>query len=1058
MVNRRGTGLRQTVGAPPSTDRRQQHQAEKQLDELLAQQRALVEIGETVLAAADDLDTAMDAVVRKVGQVLAVEYVAILDLTPNEKRLSLRWGAGWDDGLVGRATIAADKRSQVGYTLLQDNPVVVPDLRGEARFQAPPLLRRHGVRSGISVVIPGERRPFGVLGVHSKQPRSFYDQEATFLQSVAHTIAAAVRRSRLAAALSQAAAAGVTRDESFFADLVELLVKSLECDIAFVGEIVANNPGRIETLAVNRRGRRVRNFSYDLRGTPCENVVGKSSSVYPEDVQSKFPDDPMLVAMGVEGYVGWPLSDSGGKPLGVLVALSCRQLAEPTFAQAILETLAARTAAEVERRHVEQALRDSLERSRQFIEMAADGIVVVDRSGAVVLVNEQFETLFGYSRDEVIGRLIEWLVPEALRAQHVGERERFQRHLGRHRMGRGRELAARRKDGSEFFAAINLSPFRIGNEVFTMATVRDVTARHRAEMQTKTLLAIANEISGAIPLPTILERVEQQTAVALSAEVVVTFYRDSEDGMFRVISQHGIRPEIEARALALRFSLESFDGRLVRGETILINDFAEQSWLGHDLVKQFRLHAMIGVPLNMYGQHLGTLVVLRLTPRRPFDAGDVSLARGIGQQVVVAIERAELYREKEEEAAVLTAVAQANQELIAELDTPELLDRLCRVVTQALDCDCSHTLLRDDASDTYRVVASHGDTAEQSQFLRLLSVPEKMMGSLPQCLRRDGVVQIHHADAVGRGAALAGEVGILHALYFPLYRDGQLTALQSAGLRGGRNRFSITDERIARGISQIASVALQNARLVGDLERANRVKSDFVATMSHELRTPLNIILGYSNLLLDGEFGGLKFEQHDALERLDRSARDLTAMIHATLDLSRLDRGRVPLMIEEVRLDDLMREIEVETGDLHQGREFEFGWTIAVDVRVLRTDRIKLKMMLRNLVSNALKFTSRGMVHVDAYAERGGVVICVKDTGAGISPDQIETIFEPFQQGDAAQDGRHRGVGLGLYIARRMVDLLHGTLAVDSEHGRGSTFRAWLPADESSFRPSEPRP
>ena len=1027
--------------------------SQRQLDELMAQQRALVEIGETVLAAGDDLDLAMNAVLHKVAQVLAVEYVKILALTPDEKRLSLRWGVGWQDGLVGRATVATDKGSQAGYTLLQNTPVVVPDLRSEDRFKAPPLLRRHRVRSGISVVIPGERRPFGVLGVHSKQPRSFGDQEAQFLQSVAHTIGTAIRHSRLASALRQAAHAGAGGGGGFFDDLVDLLIKTLECDVAFVGHLVSTDPERVETLAVNRGGRRVRNFGYDLKDTPCESVIGKSTCVYPEDVQSQFPDDLMLVKMGIQGYVGWPLFDSGGKPLGVLAALSRRPLAEPAFAQTILETLAARTAAEVERRRVEQTLRHSLERSRQLIEMAADGIVVVNRSGAIVLVNEQFETLFGYSRDEVMGRLIEWLVPEPLRPRHVGAREHFQRRPGRQRMASGRELKARRKDGSEFFAAINLSPFQLGADVLTIATVRDVTARHRAEVQTRTLLAIANEINGTIPLPAILERMEQHTVTALSAEMVVTFYRDSDDGMFRIVSQHGTRPEVEAAALALCFDPESFDGRLQRGETILVNDFAKQSWLTPELVEQFGLHAMIAVPLHLHGRHLGTLVILRLTPLRPFDAEDVSLARGIGQQIVIAIENAELYREKEEEAAVLTAVAQANQELIAELDTPGLLDRLCRVVTRVLDCDCSHTLLRDAASGIYRVAASYGDTPEQSQLLQVLAIPEKILGSLPEDLMHHGVVQIRHIGAVGRGAVLANQVGITYALYFPLCRAGQVTGLQLAGLRGGRDRFTIREERIFRGIAQVASVALQNARLVEALETANRIKSDFVATMSHELRTPLNIILGYSGLLLDGDFGELEFEQHDAVERLDRSARDLTEMIHATLDLSRLDRDRMPLTIEEVRLDDLMREIEVETENLHQGREFEFGWTIAADLLVLRTDRIKLKMMLRNLVSNALKFTRRGVVHVDAWAESDGVVIAVKDTGAGISPHQIETIFEPFHQGDAAQDGRHRGVGLGLYIARRMVELLHGTLAVDSELGRGSTFRAWLPTDAKGDRP-----
>jgi signal transduction histidine kinase len=229
------------------------------------------------------------------------------------------------------------------------------------------------------------------------------------------------------------------------------------------------------------------------------------------------------------------------------------------------------------------------------------------------------------------------------------------------------------------------------------------------------------------------------------------------------------------------------------------------------------------------------------------------------------------------------------------------------------------------------------------------------------------------------------------------------------------------------------------------LERASNLRSEFVATMSHELRTPLNIILGYVDLLLEHAFGTLAPEQTDALRRMEKSARELLELINATLDLSRLEAGRMTLEVRETHVPDLIHEIDVETRPLQEKPGFNFVCHVPPSLPPLHADPLKLKVVLKNLVVNALKFTDQGSVMIDVYCREGGVEFCVADTGIGMAPEALPIIFEPFRQADGFKTRRRGGVGLGLYIVRRLVDMMGGSISVDSELGRGSIFRVWVP-------------
>jgi signal transduction histidine kinase len=180
---------------------------------------------------------------------------------------------------------------------------------------------------------------------------------------------------------------------------------------------------------------------------------------------------------------------------------------------------------------------------------------------------------------------------------------------------------------------------------------------------------------------------------------------------------------------------------------------------------------------------------------------------------------------------------------------------------------------------------------------------------------------------------------------------------------------------------------------------------------------------------------------------MDKNARELLDLVNATLDLSRLQSQRVPLDRQNVRVSELLAKLEAETHQLNHKPALRLHWQVASDLPTLHTDKVKLRMILKNLIVNALKFTEEGRVTISAAPQDEGITFVVADTGSGIRREVLPTIFEPFRQGESFAVRRQGGVGLGLYIVRQLLTLLGGTVTVESEVGRGSTFRVWIPKE-----------
>lgn len=249
---------------------------------------------------------------------------------------------------------------------------------------------------------------------------------------------------------------------------------------------------------------------------------------------------------------------------------------------------------------------------------------------------------------------------------------------------------------------------------------------------------------------------------------------------------------------------------------------------------------------------------------------------------------------------------------------------------------------------------------------------------------------------------------------------------------------------IARDISERKRTedALRHAKEAA--ETANRAKSEFLATMSHELRTPLSIILGYTSILLEEGDAYPAHERLAAMHRIDRSARELLDLITAVLDMSRLEAGRLSIEVKAVSVHDLLTDLQADTLALQEHSGLVFVWRVDEPLPLLQTDAGKLKIILKNLLGNAIKFTEQGTVTIQARSQENGVEIRVQDTGSGVPPEALEQIFEPFYQVDEATR-LPGGSGLGLSIVQRLVALLGGRIKVESAVGSGSAFQVWVP-------------
>jgi len=417
-------------------------------------------------------------------------------------------------------------------------------------------------------------------------------------------------------------------------------------------------------------------------------------------------------------------------------------------------------------------------------------------------------------------------------------------------------------------------------------------------------------------------------------------------------------------------------------------------------------------------------------------------------------------RESEEEQRFL---AETSAILVSSLDYEATLRGIARLALPKLaDWSLVHTMEPDGT--IRRLEVAGPDPELEAQARRLLAASRSDPSNLenpiiralrrgkPELLREISPSDIERLAQTPEERRFMEALKLRSAMVVPLVARGRTLGAITFAVTGDRAPYDQSDLELAEELARRAALAVDNARLYMEAQQASQAKSDFLAVMSHELRTPLNAIIGYADLMKLGIPEPPTKAQEEQIARIHASARHLLDLIEEILSFSRLEAAEEVLRRERFDLGSLIRDVVASVEPLGTAK----GLAIHVDLPdheiPVVTDPDKLQRILRNILSNAIKFTEEGEVRVRVRQRDGFVAIDIEDTGIGISSEDLEHIFEPFWQAEAPTTRRKGGTGLGLAVASRLAHLLGGQIFARSEPGKGSVFTVEIPVSASDSR------
>ncbi|MET0400311.1 MAG: PAS domain S-box protein [Longimicrobiaceae bacterium] len=709
------------------------------------------------------------------------------------------------------------------------------------------------------------------------------------------------------------------------------------------------------------------------------------------------------------------------------------------------------------RKQAEEALRYSEAKFAGIVSLSTDGIISVDEEERITLFNQGAQRIYGYAPEEVLEQPLGMLIPERFRGGHSGHLRAFglSGTPSRAMAERGTtRIVGLRKDGAEFVAEASISQLSLGGSRIYTAVVRDVTDRERREERERILAAAGRVLAASLEFEESLRSVVDFAVPTLADWCVLDLL--APDGRPRAVRTAAADPAL-AEALAAACRRGDGDGASLAGTWTAEPTASGARLAAHvpgdaELPRPLAPCSAMTVPLVAHGRAFGALTLAACGPRRRYGPEDLALAEELGRVAALAIDNARLYqvareaRHAAERSADRTARLQrVTAALAGALTRAEVAEVAVREGVEALEASAGTLTLLDEETGELEVVRAVGLPQEMLDAWRRF--PLNADAPLAEAVRAGEPVLLTSRDEMA--ARYPGVAAILrHQAWaaVPLLWGGR--ALGAIGLSFAEARpFSGEDRDFLLAIGRQCAGTLDRARLFererrarAEAEAASRARDDILGVVAHDLRNPLTAISMYASLLLemprdaDTQRGQLR----TVLELTDQMNR----LIQDLLDASRIEAGQLRVRPSPLPLAPLLADAAEMVRMAAAGRGVALRVHAPEGLPPVLADRDRVLQVLSNLLGNAVKFTPRGGdVLVRAAAADDGVAVSVEDTGVGIPPEHLPHVFDRFWQGDA----RRKGAGLGLAIARGIVEAHGGRIRARSTPGHGSTFTFTLP-------------
>lgn len=577
------------------------------------------------------------------------------------------------------------------------------------------------------------------------------------------------------------------------------------------------------------------------------------------------------------------------------------------------------------------------------------------------------------------------------------------------------------------------------------------TARREAELRSERLAALARITAEVLRHPTLdglLAALLEGLRGALGTDFASIMLVEDDGERLRLRASVGLSEEAQANRLVPLG--DGVAGRIAETrESLIVDDIAASDPVSPLLGEG--MTSVVGAPLFSDGALLGVINAGTREPRS-FTHEDRTMLELLAAPAASAIQRARLYeseslarREADLERSRADFLSQASARMAESLDYRDTIEAVAActipVLADRCDVDMLHLSRHDRGQSELVRIASAVVSPDGRGVVADESKPGQDCPPVSEYVAR--VVDTGETLVLSGGDGMPE--GVKSLMVVPIVTRGEVIGAISLNMLGSGRTHTEGDRLLGEELARRAATSISQARLYREAQKANAAKAEFLATISHELRTPLNAIIGYAELMGSGISGPLTESQRHQLSRLQVSAQHLLQLIDEVLSFATSEVGREGIEITTVESSKVLNDV---LGRFSTQMESQ-GLTLALDLEpglpALQTDAGRLRQILLNVVSNAVKFTYSGTVRVAARRVDDMVEFAIADTGIGIDSAHLASIFEPFWQVEQTRTRRVGGTGLGLSVARRNAELLGGVLRVQSTPGVGSEFTVRIP-------------